>query len=227
MPESANSGTLQVEGWGVATLDLERRWTRFSDAIPDRVFLFRSPDSWALLVVRLTDRDDVGGRVARASVSVRRFASTPELRRHVEEAYAAGSWYDLADAGRDEWALFVTSLDERVARDLARASVIDKDLALSVGPAGEEIPGLGRQVAGWRRRALGAMSARLVEFGFEVVDVVPSEVCLPTLGREVGDLVLRAYSFEIPGVVRVDPFGEVYIRLPDDFAFPDEEDLQP
>lgn len=227
MPEPANSGTLQVEGWGVATLDLERRWTRFGDAIPDRVFLFHSPESWSILVVRLTDRDEVGGRVARASVSVRRFASTPELRRHVEEAYAAGSWYDLADAGRDEWALFVASLDERVARDLARASVIDKDLALSVGPAGEEVPGLGRQVAGWRRRALGAISVRLGEIGFDVVDVVPTEACVPALEREVGDVVLRGYSLEIPGVVRVDPFGEVYVRLPDDFAFPDEEDLQP
>lgn len=225
MPESANaSGTLQVEGWGVATLDLERRWTRYGDAVPDRVFLFRSPNSWSLLVVRLTDRDEVVGRVARASVSERRFASTRELRRHVEAAYAPGSWYDLADAGRDERALFIASLDERLARDFDRASVIDKDLALSVGSAGEEVLGLGRRAPGWRRQALHAILVRLVEIGFEVVSVPPAEASVPALGREVGDVVLRGYGFEVPGVVRVDPVGEVYIRLPDDATFSDDED---
>jgi hypothetical protein len=225
MPESANSGTLQVEGWGVATLDLERRWTRYGDAIPDRVFLFRSPDLWSLLVVRLTDRDDVDDRVARASVSVRRFASTLELRRHVEDAYVPGSWYDLADAGRDEEALFIASLDERVARDFNRASVIDKDLAFSVGSAGEEVLGLGRRLPGWRRLALNAISVRLVEMGFEVVSLDPAEASVPALGREVGEVVLRGYGVEIPGVVQVDPFGEVYIRLPDDATFCDDEVL--
>lgn len=225
MPESSlSSGTLQVEGWGVATLDLERRWTSYGDAIPDRVLLFRSPDSWSLLVVRLTDRDEAKGRVARASVSVRRFTSVQQLRSHIEEAYAPGSWHDLANAGQHERTLFVASLPERVSRDFDRASIIDKELALPVGPSGKSAPGPGRLRWDWRQHALDAMSARLVERGFRVVNAAAAEASLPASERDVGQVLLDGYGFEIPGVVRVDPAGEIYIRLPDDASFSDLED---
>jgi hypothetical protein len=104
---AARGATLNIEGWGVATLDLQRRWTSYGDYIPDRVFLFRATGSWSLLAIRQTDRDDAEGRVARATVLLRRFDSTNELRGHVEETYAAGCWYDLTEAGRHEPELFI------------------------------------------------------------------------------------------------------------------------
>jgi hypothetical protein len=216
---AAGGATLQIEGWGVASLELERRWTSYGDSIPDRVFLFRASGSWSLLVIRLTDRDGAEGRVGRATVSVRRFGSTDEIRGHIEQTYAADAWYDLTQAGRHEPELFLPWLAERTVRDFDRASVVDKALALSPGPGGELLPGPGRGLKEWRRNALNAISARLAELGLKAVNLAVVPPSVPASEREVGEVLVRRHGFETTGVVRVDPAGEVYVRLPDEATF--------
>jgi hypothetical protein len=212
--------SLTIEGWGVASLDLERTWTSYGDSIPDRVFLFRSTGCWSLLVLRLTDRDEPKGRVARANVSLRRFDSTNELQGHVDQAYTAGSWFELAEAGRHEPELFVPWLSERVARDFDRASVVDNDLAFCVGPSGAPQPGPGRRSMDWRQRAINAVSIRLAELGFEVVAQSESnQAAVPAPEGEVGEVLVRRHGYETRGVVRVDSFGEIFVRLHDEANF--------
>lgn len=228
MPEPApRCPSLTIEGWGVASLDLERSWTSYGDSIPDRVFLFRSTGCWSLLVLRLTDRDEAKGRVARAIVSLRRFDSTKELQGHVEQAYTAGSWFELAEAGRHQPELFVPWLSERVARDFDRASVVDNDLAFCVGPSGAPQPGPGRRLMDWRLRAVNAVSVRLAELGFEVAAQGANNLAVVPEGEgEVGEVLVRRHGYEVRGVVRVDSFGEIYVRLHDEASFTlvDEED---
>jgi hypothetical protein len=218
--------SLTIEGWGVASLDLERSWTSYGDSIPDRVFLFRSTGCWSLLVLRLTDRDEAKGRVARANVSLRRFDSTKELQGHVEQAYTAGSWFELAEAGRHEPELFVPWLSERVARDFYRASVVDNDLAFCVGPSGVHQPGPGRRLMDWRLRAVNAVSVRLAELGFEVAaQRASNQAAVPAREGEVGEVLVRRHGYETRGVVRVDLFGEIFVRLHDEANFtPVEEE---
>ena len=219
------SATLNIEGWGVATLDLGRRWTSYGDFIPDRVFLFRAPACWSLLVIRFTDRDEAMGRVARATVSVRHFDSTDDLRDHVEDAYTAGSWFELAEAGRQEPELFVPWLSERVIRDFDRASVVDNDLAFCVGPSRVPQPGPGRRLMDWRQRAVNAISARLAELGYEVTDQrANNQPSLPAREGEVGEVLVRRHGYEMRGVVRVDSFGEIYVRLHEEATLSPEEE---
>jgi hypothetical protein len=219
--DSNSHECLSIQGWAVATLTLDRRGISFGDAIPDRVFLFRSLTSWALLALRCRDFEETEDRVAHASVTLWRFSSTNELRAHIENTYAAGSFYDIAEAGRDEPELFLAWLPERVSRDFDRASVVDKDLALSTGVfGGEALPAPGRQLQGWRLHALNVAAARLGQLGFEVVSASEERPGGdPDQERKLGEVSVRRYGFEVRGVVRVDPAGEIYVRLPDDALF--------
>src|SRR5262245_9804665 len=89
----------EVDGWVVAHVDLERRWSHRD--IPDRCWLFRSSSAWTLVTVRRnetygdTDRP-VGGR---AAFTAGEFATIGELAAHVDDAYGEGGWVDLLDAG--------------------------------------------------------------------------------------------------------------------------------
>lgn len=219
--------SLSINGWGVARLDLERRFAPFGEAFADKIFLFRAADCWPLLVLRHSERDVAEGRSGHASVTLRRFRSLDELATHVEEIYGAGGWYELLEAGRDDPDLYAAWVPEWIPRAFEKASIYRKDLALSTGLfAGEPIPAPGRELHGWEHDALAQMAGRLIELGFEVVDVSPAG---PTNRSEpegqpfdnplIGELRVRRYGVETTGLVRIDAVGEVYIRLPDDPTF--------
>ena len=222
MPEFLN-----FEGWGVATLSLERRFDTLGEAFPDKVFLFRAPDSWPLVTLRHSERERAEGRSGHASVTLLRFSSVEDLAAHVEKTYGRTAWYDLLEAGRDDPDLFAAWVPEWIPRAFDKASIKRKDLALFTGPwSGEPVPAPGRQLAGWESDALTQMAARLVGLGFQVAEVIPEGVGdPPNIQPEpfenplLGQLRVRRYGFETNGLVRVDSVGEIYVRLPDDPAF--------
>jgi hypothetical protein len=219
------SESLNINGWGVARLDLERRFAPYGEAFADRVFLFRAPDCWPLLVLRHSERDGAEGRSGHASVTLRRFKSLDDLAAHVEEVYGASGWYELLEAGRDDPDLYTAWVPEWIPRAFDRASVFRKDLALSTGLfAGEAIPAPARELDGWEHDALAQMAARLIELGFQVVDVTPagsaSRSEFEGHGNPfIGELRVRRYGVEATGLVRIDAAGEVYIRLSDNPTF--------
>ena len=224
--------SLSINGWCVARLDLERRFAPYGEAFADRVFLFRAPDCWPLLVLRHSQRDGAEGRSGHASVTLRRFKSLDDLAAHVEEVYGASGWYELLEAGRDDPDLYTAWVPEWIPRAFDRASVFRKDLALSTGLiGGESIPSHGREVDGWKHDALAQMAARLIELGFQVVDASPAGSANrsdpegePFENPLIGELRVRRYGVETTGLVRIDSAGEVYIRLPDDPTFTPVDD---
>jgi hypothetical protein len=75
------------------------------------------------------------------------------------------------------------------------------------------------------------MAARLIDLGFQVVDVSPagfanrSELEGQPFGNPfIGELRVRRYGVETTGLVRIDSAGEVYIRLPDNPTFTPVDD---
>jgi hypothetical protein len=227
VPES-----ISFDGWGVATLSLERRYA-LGEAFPDKVFLFRAPDCWPLVVLRHSEREGPEGLSGHASVTLLRLASVNALAAHVERTYGPAAWYDLLEAGRDDPDLFAAWVPEWFPRAFDKASIKRKDLALFTGLwSGEPVPAPGRELAGWESEALAQMAARLVELGFRVTEVIPApagelptEQLGPLENPLIGELRVRRYGFEVTGLVRVDSVGEVYLRLPDDpiFATVEEE----
>jgi hypothetical protein len=222
VPES-----LSFDGWGVATLSLERRYATLGEAFPDKIFLFRAPDCWPLVVLRHSEREGAEGRSGHASVTLLRLASVDALAAHVERTYGRAAWYDVLEAGRDDPELFAAWVPEWFPRAFDKASIKLKDLALFTGLwSGEPVPAPGRELEGWERDALAQMAARLVELGFQVTEVIPASAGeLPTDQPApgdnplIGELRVRRYGFEVTGVVRVDSVGEIYVRLPDDAVF--------
>ena len=222
MPESLN-----FEGWGVATLSLERRFDALREAFPDKVFLFRAPDSWPLVTLRHSERDRPGGRSGHASVSLLRLSSVEALAAHVEKTYGPAGWYDMLEAGRDDPDLLAAWVPEWIPRAFDRASIRRMDLALFTGLwSGEPVPAVGRELAGWERDALAQMAGRLIELGFQVSEVIPAGAGDPQGTQPgpfenplIGQLRVRRYGFETTGLVRVDSVGEIYVRLPDDPVF--------
>jgi hypothetical protein len=231
------SESLSINGWGVARLDLERRFAPYGEAFADRVFLFRAPDCWPLLVLRHSQRYGAEGRSGHASVTLKRFKSLDELAAHVEKVYGASGWYELLEAGREDPDLYTAWVPEWIPRAFDRASVFRKDLALYTGLlGGEAIPAPGRELDGWEHDALAQMAARLIDLGFQVVDLPPagspnpSELEDQPFGNPcIGELRVRRYGVETTGLVRIDPVGEVYIRLPDNPVFTpvDDEEASP
>jgi hypothetical protein len=221
------SESLSMNGWGVARLDLERRFAPYGEAFADRVFLFRAPDCWPLLVLRDFQRDGAKGRSGHASVTLKRFKSLDELAAHVEEVYRPGRTYELLEAGRDDPDLHAAWVPEWIPRAFDKASIFRKDLALSKGLfGGEAIPAPARELHGWEHDALAQMAARLIELGCQVVDVSPARSAnrsepegQPFGNPFIGELRVRRHGVETTGLVRIDSAGEVYIRLPDNPIF--------
>jgi hypothetical protein len=224
--------SLSINGWGIARLELERRFASYSEDFPDQVFLFRAPDCWPLLVLRHSQRDGSGGRSGHASVTLRRFKSLEDLAAHVEEVYGPWGWYELLEAGREDPDLHAAWVPEWISRAFDKASVFRKDLALSTRLVGREAtlsPGRGQH--GWEYGALAQIAARLIDLGFQVVDVSPAG---PANGSEledqpfgnplIGKLRVRRYGVDTTGLVRIDSAGEVYIRLPDNPIFTPVDD---
>jgi hypothetical protein len=218
---------IAIDGWGVAMLELERRWNSLGEAFPDKVFLFRTACYWSLLVLHHRERDRDGVRSGSASVTLRRFASLDELARHVESIYGPEAWYDVLEAGRDDPDLFAAWVPAWVPRAFGKASVVDKDLATASGLFhSEPLPAPGRQLPDWRQRALARVASRLIELRFQVTSALPEADSGQLAADEepwgnvvVGQLRVRRYGFETTGVVRVDSVGEIYVRLPDDPVF--------
>lgn len=224
--------SLSINGWGVARLDLERRFAPFGEAFADRVFLFRAADCWPLVVLRHSERDGAEGRSGHASVTLRRFRSLQDLAAHVEEVYGSAGWYELLEAGRDDPDLHAAWVPEWIPRAFDKASIYRKDLALSTGLfAGEAIPAPARELHGWEHDALAQMAGRLIGLGLQVVDVIPAGPADWSEPEDqlfenplIGKLRVRCYGVETTGLVRIDAVGEVYIRLPDDPTFTPVDD---
>jgi hypothetical protein len=226
---------LEIDGWGVAQVDLERSWS--GQELADRCWLFRSPTAWTLVTIRRSARYDDFDRPTsgRATISSQEFSTLEDLAEAVESTYTSGSWVELLDAGyQHDNELYRAWGRERIRRDFDAASIHRKDLALYTGLyRGEAVPAPGRELKGWQDEAVEQMAAHLVELGFEVledrsaVSASPNDWGDPFLGA----LRVRRYGWETTGVVRVDEAGEVFIRLdPDAVAgqlfqpVPDEEE---
>jgi hypothetical protein len=223
--------SLSINGWGVARLELERRFASY-EVFPDHVFLFRAPDCWPLVVLRHSQRDGPEGRAGHASVTLRRFKSLEDLAAHVEEVYGGWGWYQLLEAGREDADLHAAWVPEWIPRAFDRASIFRRNLALPTAPVGgDAIPPPTRGQDGWEYDALAQIAARLIELSFDVVDVSPAGRAdrLDSEGQLfenplIGKLRVRCYGVETTGLVRIDSAGEVYIRLPDDPVFTPVDD---
>lgn len=219
--------SLDFDGCEVAALNLERRFAIGSGAAPDRVFLFRAPEGWRLVVFRYVERGELGCRTGHGSVHLLAFGSVANMAAHIQHTYGWDAWYDTVEAGRDDPNLFAAWVLLWFPRVFDRASVIRRDLALFRGLwSGDPVPAPGRALAGWQTEALGQIAGRLGQLGLQVVVTVPpgEEDAAATVEGPHGNTVLgrlrvRRYGFEVVGVVRVDPVGEIYVRLPDDPVF--------
>jgi hypothetical protein len=226
---------LEIDGWGVAQVDLERSWS--GRELADRCWLFRSPTAWTLVTMRRSVRYDDFDRPTsgRGTISSQEFSTLEDLAAAVESTYSSGSWVELLDAGYEhDTELYRAWGPERIRRDFHAASIYRKDLALYTGLySGEAVPAPARELTGWQDEAVEQMATHLVELGFEVleersaVSASPNDWGDPVLGA----LRVRRYGWETTGVVRIDGAGEVFIRLdPEAVAgplfqpVPDEED---
>jgi hypothetical protein len=226
---------LEIDGWGVAQIDLERSWS--GRELADRCWLFRSPTAWTLVTMRRSVRYDDFDRPTsgRATITTQEFATLKDLAEEVERNYTSGAWVELVDAGYEHDAeLYRAWVPERIRRDFDGASIYRKDLALYTGLLqGEAVPAPARELKGWQDEAVEQMAGHLVELGFEVLDERPAVTETPHDWGDplLGALRVRRYGWETTGVVRIDAAGEIFIRLdPDAVAaplfqpVPDEED---
>ena len=166
---------LDVDGWGVAQVELERSWS--GRDLADKCWLFRSPSAWTLVTMRRDVRygDDDEPVSGRATVAATVFGSLEELAEHVERIYTAGAWANVLDAGWENDAeLYRAWVPERIRRDFDAASIHNKDLARYTGFfSGGPVPAPARELPGWEDDVVAQMAAHLVEFGFEVRSAGP------------------------------------------------------
>lgn len=210
---------LDIEGWVVAQVDLQRRWS--GQQLPEQCWVFRSSRGWTLVAMRRSQRFDDHDRIVdgRAVITAKGFASLDELAQHVEGIYTGGAWVELLDVGaKFDPELYAAWVPEQIRRDFDGASFHRKDLArYSALLAGSAVPAPARQLPGWEDDAVDQMAAHLADLGFEVLGARPS-VDDNSEGWEdpqLGTVEVRRYGFETVGVVRVDEVGEVFVRLPD------------
>lgn len=212
---------LHIDGWEVASAELERRWAGRDREPPDRCWLFRSPTAWALVTMRRTERsDDHHDRPAAgtATITADVFSALTEVAAHVGRAYYASEWEKLLDVGHEhDDELYQAWVPERIRRDFDAASIHRKDLAehtALIGGAPALAPSRG--LPGWHDDAVADMAAHLTELGFEVLDERPEVQEDPeSWNPQLGALRVRRYGYEAIAVVRIDGAGEVYVRLPE------------
>lgn len=209
---------LDVDGWEVAQVELERSWS--GRELPDKCSLYRSPSTWTLVTanrqVRYGDNDEP--KSGRTTITTSTFATLDELAEYVEGAYTSGAWVELLDAGyQNDAELYRAWGPERIRRDFDASSIFNKDLARYTGLfEGQPVPAPARELPGWENEAVAAMAAHLTGSGFQVLDERP---VLHRDDREkdpvLGALRVRRYGWDAVGVVRVDEVGEIFIRVPD------------
>ncbi len=215
---------LRIDGWVVARAELERSGTR--GELPDTVWLFRSQVAWTMAsIARRVGYDDDGEPAAgNATVAAEVFTGLDHVAAHVERTYVGGSWMQLLDAGHDhDDELYRAWVPERIRRDFDLASLHNRDLAESAGYLdARSLPAPGRALPDWRDHALHAMAVHVRELGYELI----AERREPTGGayegpnESVGILQLARYGYLVLAVVRVDCWGEIYLRLADNEQVP-------
>ena len=209
---------LDVDGWEVAQVELERSWS--GRELPDKCSLYRSPSTWTLVTVHRQVRygDDDQPVSGRATVTTSVFATLEELGEYVKDAYTGGAWVELLDAGYENDAeLYRAWVPERIRRDFDAASIFNKDLARYTGLlVGQAVPAPARELPGWEDEAVATMAAHLSESGFGILDDRPV-LHLDDRERDpiLGALRVRRYGWDTVGVVRVDEVGEIFVRVPD------------
>lgn len=216
---------LHLEGHLVATADVADTYRHDGDQWSS-LFVFRTDDGFTLVTLGRSETYGVSGAVERgiADITVDYPADVRQLEELVSERFRVGSdaWWQILDAGRhhdDE--LYAAWVPERMRHDLYRASLHDRDLALTTGFFnGQALPAQGRAVDGWQRGALEAMADHLENLGWRVQPERPwvaetAEVggILSEKTEILGALRARRYGWEAPILVRVDDCGEIYARL--------------
>lgn len=218
-PRRMNMSRIEIDGWAVAQVDLERSWS--GQEPPDTCWLFRSPSTWTLVTMRhqVHYGDDSGPSSGRATITTREFSRVEELAEEVERIYVSGAWVELLDAGYEhDPELYTVWAAERIRRDFDGASIHRKDLALYTGlSGGEAVPAPARELRGWEDEAVEQMAQHLVDLGFEVPDERPTISHDPSAWGDpaLGTLRVRRYGWETIGIVRIDSVGEVFVRLLD------------
>ncbi|MEW6470941.1 MAG: hypothetical protein AB1679_01605 [Actinomycetota bacterium] len=216
---------LHLEGRLVATAEVVDSYGHDRDEW-DHLFLFRSEDGYTLVsLARKESFSDTGHYTGGVlDVVVDRRGDAQELEDLVRGRWPLRSdaWWQLLDAGsHNDEELHARWVPERMRRDLERASVLDRRLALTTDFIGGDVPSApGRAHPGWREAALETMADHLEGLGWEV------EADRPVVGESaepggilseateiVGALRIRRYGWEAPVVVRVDDCGEISPRL--------------
>ena len=217
---------LTVNGWLVAE-------TETHPAAPSgrsyggRLFLFRSPDGWALLHVQHGSQWSQDGRPleGRASALIKTFPDLGALRSHLHYHSYSREWRQLVEAG---WVadaeLRALWTPVQIDMDLDRSSIYHRELA-EQGP--------GRDLKGWRGIALEEALARLQDMGFvvlksssDVLDIFGSPLEWPW-NRRLGAAAVTKYGYRADVVVAIDPCGEIYTRTPDGTFEPGESRRYP
>ncbi|MGH9073891.1 MAG: hypothetical protein ACRDZQ_07195, partial [Acidimicrobiales bacterium] len=204
---------LQVGGQLVAKLELRRP---LSQDLPEVVLALRDSHGWSLLVVSRQERWREDGELDKASARVwtESHQDLTHLRASVEGRWEAGAWWELLEAGHGADAeLRAAWLPERLDRDLAGASLRRPDLAVAAGYLDPRpLPAPGRADADWRATALADAAAHLLELGWRVEDRLVTVAADDPGHAVVGALALHRHGTAVSVVVRVDDYGEVFIR---------------
>lgn len=225
------SGTpqLHLEGLLVATAEVVDTYRQDGDAW-HHMFLFRSEDGYRLVTLARSETySDTGCRAGGiVDVVVEHADDVGRLEELVTRRFLTYSdaWWQLLDSGRhDDDDLHARWAPERMRRDLDRASIFDRDLALTTAYLDGRLSAPGRSELGWREAAVDAMTEHLEELGWQVAPERRSLAQSAKAGAVfsgateiLGVLRVRRYGWEAAVLVRVDDCGEIYPRL----AQPDE-----
>lgn len=226
---------LQLEGQLVATAEVVDTYRHDRD-LWDSLYVFRANDGYTLIQFGRSESYNETGAVERgiADITVEHASDIRQLEELVSSRFRAGSdaWWQILDAGRHhDKGLYAAWVPERMRSDLYRASVHDRDLAVTTAFFnGEALRAPGRSVDGWQRNALEAMAGHLKELGWRVEPDRPSVADTAEPGgimsertEIVGALRAHRYGWEAPILVRVDDCGEIYARLAEPGDVPNTE----
>ncbi|MGH3370175.1 MAG: hypothetical protein ACRDPR_09240, partial [Nocardioidaceae bacterium] len=216
---------LHLEGHLVATTEVVDTYRQDRDE-RHQLFLFRADEGYSLMTFARRETYGDSGRLAGGVLDV--FVDHAGDVRQLEELVTrrwllhSEAWWQLLDTGHQhDDNLHVCWAPERLRRDLDRASLYDRRLAVTTRfIGGEPLPALGRAEDGWQQVALDAMAEHLEELGWRVdperlavADSAEPGGIFSEATEIVGALRARRYGWEAAVLVRVDDCGEVYPRL--------------
>lgn len=211
---------LSVDGRLAAAVGLARFPSNYQP--PDHVWLFRSIAGWSVFTVSRHERwhddgsENLSACVARASVQI--FDSVDALRSTIRRLYGDSGWGDLLDrAAENDDELFQLWAPGAFQRDLLRATFHRADL---VAPGGALCRVRLEEVA-------GEVVDHLEAAGFQVRAMATPNRAHPGGEADVVAFgIVRRYGWEADIVARIDPAGEIYVRL-DEEDDEDESALRP